>query len=172
MMEPIRPMILIRKKQILATLQQYNYPFCLDETNTDTNYLRNAIRRKILPKIHESDRRFHTTFAHTLQKLQEENEYIEQSTDIAYTNIMDINIGNLSKWRSYHTVIQRRFLIKFLVEHNIPFTPSKGLLEEIRSFLNSPRGGSHTIAPNVSLVKKQQRFYITLKKEDPNTTGS
>ncbi len=47
----IRPLINLRKKDILDWLQKNNISFCLDQSNEDIKFLRNKIRIELLPRL-------------------------------------------------------------------------------------------------------------------------
>lgn len=51
--EVVRPLLNVSKKEILAYAQAYNIVWREDSTNTDEAYLRNYVRRNIVPRLGE-----------------------------------------------------------------------------------------------------------------------
>ncbi|MDO5713054.1 MAG: tRNA lysidine(34) synthetase TilS [Tissierellia bacterium] len=49
----IRPLLQTYRRDIVAYLQEKEIPYCIDQTNLETEYTRNYIRRKILPFMKE-----------------------------------------------------------------------------------------------------------------------
>lgn len=47
----IRPLIGLRKQEILTWLKEKNISFCIDQSNQDIKFLRNRIRANILPQL-------------------------------------------------------------------------------------------------------------------------
>jgi tRNA(Ile)-lysidine synthase len=49
----IRPLVELRKAEILAWLKAEKIPYCLDKSNLDEKFLRNKIRHKLIPLLEE-----------------------------------------------------------------------------------------------------------------------
>jgi len=54
----IRPLICIKKNEILSYLKENKIKYAVDKTNYDTNYTRNWIRRKLIPMIESKQPNF------------------------------------------------------------------------------------------------------------------
>ena len=47
----LRPLLALTRQDVLAYLTQKNIPWCEDSTNTDTRYLRNRVRHRLVPLL-------------------------------------------------------------------------------------------------------------------------
>jgi tRNA(Ile)-lysidine synthase len=50
----VRPLLRVRRKEILDYLRQIDQPFCEDPSNTDARFTRNRIRHKLLPVLEQA----------------------------------------------------------------------------------------------------------------------
>lgn len=69
-----RPMLGIRKKEIINYAKNHNLSWREDQTNSDTKYLRNNLRLKVIPKMSEADRKKVITI---IEKSNDNNEKID-----------------------------------------------------------------------------------------------
>ena len=165
----IHPLLNISKKQIIEYLTTHKLAYCIDQTNNESFSLRNKIRHQLLPLIKNIDPRFSTTFAHTIQRLQEEESFLTTITNATYSAIFKNETtfikGTLSYFHNLNSepTIQKRILLKWLIENKVSFTPSNGLLEELLRFLKTLQGGTHHLGNGWSCIKKSKFFWI-LKK--------
>lgn len=151
----IRPLLEIKKDQILAYLKEHNLSYVIDESNSSDEFLRNRIRNTVIPALREADSRFDKCFEHTHAQLQEAHEFLEATTATLLKEIID-DTGSLaiSKLDSLHSVVKNRILIEWLCAHKVPFIPSKGLLEELLRFLHQNNDGTHLFYNKWMVIKK------------------
>ena len=155
----IRPLLDVSKKDILASLDTISYR--TDSSNDDPAYLRNRIRKSVLPALRTCDARFDQKFASTLSHLQDTEAYLTKITSEQYEHIFDDNHrGERETFVALDSFMQKRLLLRFLINNNASFSPSNAYLDEICSFLQSSRGGAHQLGPSWQLVKKQGTFWI------------
>lgn len=151
----IRPLLEIKKEQILAFLKEHNLSYIIDESNNSDEFLRNRIRNTVIPALREADNRFDKCFEHTHAQLQEAHEFLEAITATLLKEVID-DSGSLSisKLDSLHSVVKNRILIEWLCAHKVPFVPSKGLLEELLRFLLQDNDGTHLFYNKWMVIKK------------------
>jgi tRNA(Ile)-lysidine synthase len=151
----IRPLLDVKKENILGYLHQNNIPYLTDPTNNSSDYLRNRIRNTLIPTIRTCDDRFDNTFSNTLAHLHETEQYLTDQTVLMFTEITSSS-GDLDikKWATLERFMQKRIILHWLCVNKVPFTPSAALIEEIIRFLITPRGGTHAIHQHWSFVKK------------------
>lgn len=164
----LRPLLAINKDEILAYLHENDIAYCSDPTNQSDAFLRNRIRNHLLPAINRCDTRFNKNFRQTLTLLQEENDLLHCLAQEAFNKIFTTTneqqaaiIGHKKILESHPPALQKRTLILWLIKEQIPCTISSALLQEILRFLHNPRGGSHTITPLHTIIKKHNTFWIT-----------
>lgn len=151
----IRPLLEIKKDQIISYLKEHNLAYVIDESNTSDKFLRNRIRNTVIPALRSVDERFDNRFEHTHAQLQEAHEFLEAITVTLLKEIID-DSGSLSisQLDSLHSVVKNRILIEWLCAHKVPFIPSKGLLEELLRFLHQNNDGTHLFYNKWMVIKK------------------
>lgn len=66
-----RPLLQVRKAEILAFLAELQQPYVTDSTNADTQFRRNFVRHRLMPRLREMNPSVDTTLAATAEHLQE-----------------------------------------------------------------------------------------------------
>lgn len=162
----LRPLLNINKQEILDYLNSNNIEYILDKTNTSDKFLRNRIRKYVLPALKKCDDRFDKKFKSTFRHLQKENLFLNQITKESFNMIFkktlknDNFVGNLKSFLNKEKVLQKRILIYWLIKQKIQFNPSESFLDESLRFLNSQNGGSHQLSNSWKLHKKKNFFWI------------
>ena len=157
----IRPLLHTSRTDIEQWLTTNNQPWCHDSDNTNPRFLRNRIRHELLPVLHAIDTRFEHNFARTVHQLQQEQELIDQLVNNTFAIIFDNNgQGNLDQFKKLHPMLQGHVLKKLLISNKMPFNLSQGFIDEALRFLNSPRGGTHTLGTTWALHKKTISFQL------------
>lgn len=151
----IRPLIEIKKDEILAYLKEHDLKFMIDESNNSDEFLRNRIRNTVIPALRTVDSRFDNCFKHTHAQLQEAYDFLESSAQSLTKEMIDTSGAlNISQLHSLHSVLKNRILIEWLCKHKVPFVPSQGLLEELLKFLKQSHDGTHIFYNRWMIVKK------------------
>ena len=162
----IRPLLNIEKKEILDYLNKNKIEYLIDKTNESDKYLRNKIRKYVIPQIEKCDPRFSKKFASTLQLLQEENEFLKKLTQTVFLRTFHYSsnknkfIGNLKEFRNLDIVIKKRIIILWFCKEALKFNLSNNYLNEIIRFIDNKNGGSHQISTTFNITKKQNSFWI------------
>ena len=66
-----RPLLQVRKAEILAFLADLQQPYATDSSNADTQFRRNFVRHRLMPPLREMNPSVDTTLAATAEHLQE-----------------------------------------------------------------------------------------------------
>lgn len=160
----IRPLLPVSKKEILDYLHEHSLDYRIDSTNSSDLYLRNRIRATILPAFARVDPRFDATIMHTIESLQETEDFLTELTATTFTTITTQRAGtyyiSISKLLSLHSVLQNRIIMHWLIIQQVPFVPTHALLEEIVRFLNNNKSNKHTILPSWSIIKQRTNAFI------------
>ena len=77
----IRPLIEIKRGEILTYLSSGDLSFVLDNSNLETRYLRNEIRLKLMPLLRTYQPRLIEHLGYLAEDLRDENRYIEQQVE-------------------------------------------------------------------------------------------
>ncbi len=115
----IRPILCITKDEILHYLEEINQSYCLDETNLDTNYSRNAIRNIIIKELEKIQSESVAHIANSADEIREADEYIREVARAIFTK--DIAIENnvylipISILKTEKPIIMR-YVIRMVIE--------------------------------------------------------
>ena len=160
----LRPLLNINKQEILDYLHKNKIEYLQDETNSSEAYLRNRIRKYVLPAMQKSDSRFDSKFKSTLQHLQEEEIFLKNLTEEAFQKVFAEHgtktSGNLLEFLKQNNVLQKRLIIYWLCKQKAVFNSSESYLQEILRFFKNGRGGCHQLGNNWELCKKKNSFWI------------
>ena len=123
----LRPLLNIPKNEILNYLDQNKIEYLVDQTNTSDNYLRNRIRKYVLPAMQQCDERFDQKFESSLKHLQEEENFLKRITQQIFEQIFKRNkalkfVGNLKTFQELDIVLQKRILMFWLIKEKIGFS--------------------------------------------------
>ncbi|MBT4594677.1 tRNA lysidine(34) synthetase TilS [bacterium] len=162
----IRPMLSLSKYEILEFLETNRISYCIDKTNEGTSHLRGRIRNKLIPLLENIDARLPSKILDTVEHLHAEcvllQQVVEETTKTIFPHGIE-NSGDLAEFKALDGAMQKRILISVIENSHAKINPSNALLLEILRFLNSPRGGNHTINSSLSVSKHGKVFSINTK---------
>lgn len=159
----IRPLLTTNKQAIIAYLEQENIPFIIDASNDQDIYLRNRIRKSVLPALQACDDRFDANFMNTLQRIQEAEAFLEQYVATIFSELAQQDQKLTVQYQQIfdqHPTISYRLILHWLCLEKIPFTPSESFFNEIMRFLSSKGGGKHQLHPSWIIVKKKNLAWV------------
>ena len=137
----IRPLLETNKTDILSYLDLNKITYLIDPTNNSLDYLRNRVRHQVLPALQNCDSRFPSNFQRTISNLHDTEQFLEHLTQKIFAQITSYQQGNhmlnLSLFHEQKTYMQNRLLMHFLIQKQVPFTPTSSFLHEMLRFLLS-----------------------------------
>lgn len=141
----LRPLLEVDKTSIIDYLTSHHLPFCIDPSNQTDTYLRNRIRKHVIPAIKNIDSRFEQKLESTITHLQEEDTYLQILAHETFAKIFTnpTLVGDLTAFKKLHPVMQHRVLLLWLIANHVSFTPSTAYLDELLRFINQEAGGRH-----------------------------
>ncbi len=155
----IRPLLQTNKTDILAYLCEHNLSYRLDETNESHDFLRNRIRMSLMPQLDATDARMRQNLARTMEHLAETEQYLQAHTRNLFLRVTTDLDGSLAlTTQPFFELVpyaQKRILIHFLIQNQVPFTPSEALLDEILRFMKNKRSLTHALHASWNLKKQQ-----------------
>lgn len=144
----IRPLLYIKKADILSYLDKNSIDYVHDYTNDHDVYLRNRIRHSLID-FKNCDDRFDKNFQKTLTHIQQTELFLVELTDSIFKKTVTEVNGTYwldrQQFLSCHSFLQPRILVKWLCVCKVPFSPSEALFKEIIRFLLRPNSGRHQI---------------------------
>jgi len=162
----IRPLLAIRKHEIIQELDQRNITYCIDSSNESDNFLRNKIRLSLIPTLLAIDSRSKTNVMKAIHSLQLSEKSLENYTKTILQEIIESDNGmiaiNKKKFFEHELHIQNRIVKELLIRHKIEVIITDNLLKEcIRFLLNKAK--SHDLSRTIKILQTEKYFWI-LKK--------
>ncbi|OQY04678.1 MAG: tRNA lysidine(34) synthetase TilS [Desulfobacteraceae bacterium 4572_123] len=114
----IRPLISSGRAEIIAFLEKYNLEYVLDSSNSDTRFLRNRIRHRLLPLLRES---YNSAAVKNINRLSllanSEEQWLEEMTAPLFCDaVMDANTDcitlSIQAILKAHVAARRRIIRK------------------------------------------------------------
>jgi len=165
-----RPLLNLSKQEILEQLEQEEISYLEDPSNHSADFLRNRIRQAIVPALKECDSRFEKNFTRTLSNIQESEQFLQELTKQACLSVIDTELKlDVQELKAYKAFMQKRILVHWLCESNVPFTISATFIDEIIRFLSHDRGGCHEIHPQWGIEKKKHLASIFYRTQTATT---
>jgi tRNA(Ile)-lysidine synthase len=120
----IRPMLGIRRDDVLAYCRAHRLSFREDHTNADTRYFRNAVRHEVLPVLQSFNPQLVDALARLADSVRTDLDFIDASLGAqleTYTAYHDDGTVSLdfSRWQMAHEALQRRW-IRAVHQHLAP----------------------------------------------------
>ncbi|AZK45525.1 tRNA lysidine(34) synthetase TilS [Paenibacillus lentus] len=116
----IRPLLRIYKAEILQACRESGIPYCIDSTNLQNKYVRNAIRLDVLPFLGQYNGQLAESLNRIAETVGEDDDYMQQVTNQVYQELVTSNGGDLAfeigRFTSLHAALQRR-LIKLILNY-------------------------------------------------------
>ncbi len=110
----IRPLINVRKRDILLYLKNKKFKYSDDKTNLRLDYRRNMIRHRIIPILLKLNPDLHMTIAREINLLRIDDRYLEQLAEEVFNKTIKINknhvIIDIKRTMDYNPAIANRVL--------------------------------------------------------------
>ena len=151
----LRPLLTCTKQEILSYINEHNLSFLHDITNESDAYLRNRIRKTVMPCLYETDDRAYDNLSRLIKNIQEEQEYIKKvlaEKQKLYTTEKGLNCKKLKTAPPFE---QKQIVKQWALDGALPCTLTEALLKEMIRFLCSERGGVHQVHRKWSIEKKE-----------------
>lgn len=156
-----RPLLYITKQEILDSLKERKIAYLEDFTNYSEKYLRNRIRKSIIPAFKSVDSRAEINFRRSLDNIQQAEFFLQEFTEYTLNSLLNKNNQlNVQQFVEIHPYIKKRVLQRWLTKQRVTHTLTHSFLNEILKFLESPRGGSHQLGQNWKLIKKHNMAFF------------
>ena len=112
----IRPLLEVRRREVEQYLAERQLAFRRDRSNEDTAFVRNRIRRELLPFLREHfNPNIVRTLVRTASLLQDEDDFLEKETARALERIVKKRekrkiVLDLPSFLDYHIALRRRLI--------------------------------------------------------------
>jgi len=172
-----RPLLQIRKDEIIDFLEKNKIQFVIDKTNKSQEFLRNRVRSLIVPSLNKVDKRLYKKILEFMDSARETNYSFKELLQLAFEKVF-VNrtvalhknrlpaknsstfIGLRSSFIKFGAKVRLSLLASLLIYEKSPLQLSRSLLLEIDRFLNRRNGGKHKVGSNLTVVKKEGFFWL------------
>ena len=118
----IRPLLAVKKQEIVETLEKKGQSYCTDSTNNEDEYARNQIRNHLIPYLRENlQKETVSHIAKTASYMQDVTEFIDLQTDMVWESVIECKDGRpkeikayLSEMKKLHVVLQREIFMRMI----------------------------------------------------------
>lgn len=150
----IRPLLFLKKSEILSFLEETNEDFRIDSSNNHNVYTRNKIRLDLIPYI---EKEFNPKFKEGVSSLIQE---------ISSQNLVTHKFTDIDSFLTMSTTEKRQILYSLLKEKEISISRKK--IDDIISVLDKD-GYKEFSLGNGYLLKKSYNFIKIVKEEVKNS---
>ena len=164
----IRPVLCLRKKEIINFLKESKIKFVTDESNLSEKYERNFLRLKVIPIIEKKlNPRFVNSVLTTSVNLQNFNKYLEKlvvklKKKYIEENNNEIRIKNLL-FEKEEKLIQSEIIRKVLLD-KFDFSAEQNDVEKIFSLKNKQIGKSELFINKIKAIKERDSVLIFIER--------
>ena len=147
----IRPMLGIRRTEIIQWLKENKIKWREDATNTDESIQRNLVRRRILPLLEQINFQAAENILRTMEILREEDDFLSVSAELRMEDMSE-----------YSKAIQRRIIQRWLIERGA--IPGFDSIEKVIEFAAETAGSRSLDLEGLRIVNE----YGILKAGQPS----
>ena len=154
----VRPVILCTRDEIIDYIKKNHLEYVTDETNNDTSYSRNDIRKNIIPSIEKMKNGAVENMTSLTSRAIADEDFIDGfASDFVQRN----DRFELSALTSLHTAVLSRVLMKLISEVSKK-APEASHIGAITSLLNEGKSGSSIDIPGdcVALIADKKLHVI------------
>lgn len=172
----LRPLLSIKKEDIEEYIDKYDIPYVNDSTNDDIAYTRNYIRKEILDKFTNLNKKANEHIIELSNMSLELNEFLEHECKKLLESILIDKTDNkiiidLKKFRLRDKVLKREIIREVL--HSLVNTLkdiTKINIDDIIELSDKESGGHLDLPYNITIDKKQNELIFI--KNDINISMS
>lgn len=130
----IRPLIELSSSEIRSYCDNNNIEYRVDLSNLDSNYSRNKIRNKVMPKLMEINPNFENKISALINDVNEVYDFVESFADENYKLALEDDKLNKEYLSKLPSVIVKEILIKYFESHSISL--DRLHIEEVNKLLH------------------------------------
>lgn len=162
----IRPLIEIRKKEILRWLKAKNIGYRIDKTNRSLKYARNRIRSKIVPQLEMLNKSVSENIARSAAIISDAIRLIDSIVEKTFEKCL-INSGkskivlDLAKIRDYDNLLKGKLVIEaYRRLGNVTYRPSSEIISRSIRIIDGRSGGRSPLGQGIWIEKSKNSVSI------------
>ena len=158
----IRPMLLTTRQQVMDFIREYSLPFVEDSSNATDAFLRNRLRRKVMPLLKEENPKLAENLSAMALRLRED--------EAALTDAWDFSQGlSVEAVKSAPTAKQSRMLAAFLEYCGVK-EPAADHIDLALSLIDSQNPSARAHFPGSITVSRQYDRLVVIQDTQPLET--
>lgn len=160
----IRPLLSVKKEDVIKYVKENNLPFVTDQTNFDDNYTRNFLRLNVIPKIKEVFPEVDVSISRLIDTATAEDEYLDGVAQSALTH----KDGKVEIAIPIHRAVFMRAAVKALKLLGVEKDWERVHLIDAYSLAEKENGSSVNLPKGVVACREYDRitFYLEQKNKD------
>ncbi len=153
-----RPLLSISKSEILEYAREKNILFREDSSNSDTDYLRNHLRKNILPEFEKINPEYRQSIENFIEYTRELKCWIDEEVKVFLSDGISFLITEFEK----KSLFFQKEIIRYLYEkaNNGTIGLSEGNIEEILRYILTANGGTMKEIKNLRLERRKSEIYF------------
>ncbi len=166
----VRPLLCLTKKDLLKYNKDNDITYYIDSTNEDTSYMRNRLRKNILPLLKQEDQNLHLKFLKYSDTLQSYYNFIEDITKEKINNIYKDNTISIDTLIDEHPFLQRNIVFYILsnIYNNQADIIKDKHIDDIINLMHNKKPNVCVDLPNNYQARKEYKYIIIETKEKEN----
>lgn len=165
----IRAMFDFKLSEIEQYISENDVKYFTDSTNTETNFLRNKIRHKLIPVIKEIKPHYEKAFEHVFELISEENRYLDnrvlsECPTFEYDK-RQVNALDRKKFYACDIFIRKRALKNAIKSLNYPVKLDKSFFREITDEKYQKNKLLITFKNNFKIVSFKNKIWFIKKNK-------
>jgi tRNA(Ile)-lysidine synthase len=164
----IRPLLEVRRRDVIAYLHARDLAYCRDESNEDISFARNRVRHELLPHLaREYNPRIFDAIDRLADLARAEDELVQKLADAFMARcVQKGSIIVRAAFAEGHRALQRRTVAALAINHGVQ--PDAERIERAIHFvLEAPSNKSFDLGSGVRLSSARDQVSIVLRMVDP-----
>jgi tRNA(Ile)-lysidine synthase len=160
-----RPLLSFTRKQLLAYAKIYNLRWVDDESNIDTTFDRNYIRKNIIPLISERWPSASTTISRAARHQADIIKLVNEISnhDMKHVCVDEENIINIEEFNKLSDIRQRLVLRAWISKRNLPIPNADVTDKIITDLVNSKIDSEPCVNWNGAEVRRYRNYIYVMK---------
>lgn len=154
----IRPMLTVTRREVELFSAEYALPHREDSTNATDLFLRNRIRRKVMPLLAQENPSLAETMSTMALGLREDEKYLSQMAGEALPAVTEL--------REMHPALRVRVLERFLKENGVP-EPEKRHIALMEQLVFSDKPSARADFPGGVVIARRYDTLEALGEAQP-----
>lgn len=161
----IRPMLYVRKQEILDFIEKYRLPFVYDSSNDSVEFTRNFVRSQVMPQLREINPAADESIARAYLLLRDDLDLLRAYTDREFARVAEcdgrtVSI-DLTEFNKLPVAMQRRIIRRAIGSVASLIDIEKHNVDQIVRLAQADRTGKYTKKNNVLAVVAYHRLKIS-----------